>query len=504
MNRRMLIGAALGLCTLMAARGDAAESAAEHHRAAAALALAQGDGIAAEAELKRALAVGASCDQVAARMGAALLAQGDLGQARVWLAPRRFISGEQGIGFRALGELERRSGHLVESGQAYDQALRFTPANPQLWVEIARLRYAGGEQAQSFEAAEQALHLGPNSAAALQYRALLLRDAEGGVAALGLLDRALRLRPADVSLLADRGRPGHDLGRAREALDAARTILASDRGDGTALMIEATIAARASRTDLARGIVYRAGNRLPDTLATLLLRGVLELEAGNPNTAASLLGTLADRQPNNRGVQLLLARALAEAGDDIGLTERFAAAAKRPDAPRYLVALVARALENRNERTNAAALLERVGTVNTAPRTIEPAGFGPVAEIRRLAAAGDMDGARRAAESWRSVQPGAAAALRAVADTALLMGDNRAAADGYAATLRIRYSAGAASGLRLVCMRAGICDPVAIAASQLARFPHDLGTLAVMVRARANDPLLRGNWRARTGDWPRQ
>ncbi len=504
MNRRVLIGVALGLCALIAARGDAAESAAEHHRVAAGLALAQGDGIAAEAELKRALAVGASRDQVAAEMGAALLAQGDLGQARVWLAPRRFASGEQGVGFRALGELERRSGRLGESGQAYDQALRFIGSDPQLWVEIAKLRYAGGEQAQSFEAADKALHLGPNNSAALQYRALLLRDADGGAAALGLLDRALKLRPADVGLLADRGATLADLGRAREALDTARTMLASDHGDGTALLIEATIAARASRTDLARGIVYRAGNRLPDSPATLLLRGVLELEAGNPNTAASLLGTLADRQPSNRGVQLLLARALAEAGDDIGLTERFAAAAKRPDAPRYLVALVARAFENRNDRNNAAALLERVGSVDTAPRTIEPAGFGPVAKIRRLAAAGDVVGARQAAERWRSEQPGAAAALRAVADTALLMGDNKAAAEGYAATLRIRYSAGAASGLRLACMHAGICDSVAIAASQLARFPHDLATLAVMVRARPDDPLLRENWRARTGDWSRQ
>ena len=53
-------------------------------------ALAQGDGIAAEARLRDARSAGASDDTVRALMGESLLAQGNLVRAREWRAPASF------------------------------------------------------------------------------------------------------------------------------------------------------------------------------------------------------------------------------------------------------------------------------------------------------------------------------------------------------------------------------------------------------------------------------
>jgi hypothetical protein len=55
------------------------------------LSLAQGDGIAAEAQLRDARVAGARDDTVRALMGEALRAQGNLARARKWLAPARFF-----------------------------------------------------------------------------------------------------------------------------------------------------------------------------------------------------------------------------------------------------------------------------------------------------------------------------------------------------------------------------------------------------------------------------
>ena len=55
------------------------------------------------------------------------------------------------------------------------------PRDPLVWVEIGRLRYAGGEQVQAIAASARALEIGPDNIRALEFRAQLLRDAQGRV-----------------------------------------------------------------------------------------------------------------------------------------------------------------------------------------------------------------------------------------------------------------------------------------------------------------------------------
>ena len=47
------------------------------------------------------------------------------------------------------GKLEQLQGHLAAAGQAFDQALNIAGNDLLLWIDIRRLRYAGGEQVQA-------------------------------------------------------------------------------------------------------------------------------------------------------------------------------------------------------------------------------------------------------------------------------------------------------------------------------------------------------------------
>ncbi|MFN5781330.1 MAG: tetratricopeptide repeat protein, partial [Novosphingobium sp.] len=155
----LVAAALLALTSPLGARPEAVDAA----LSAAADAAAQGQGIKVEAELRKALSAGASRSDVAARMGEAYLLQGDLRNAREWLEPAQFSKNDEALGWRLTGRLLRLEGKLPEAGRAFDRVLALTPNDPLLWVDIARLRYVGGEHLLAIAAAERALQAGPDN-----------------------------------------------------------------------------------------------------------------------------------------------------------------------------------------------------------------------------------------------------------------------------------------------------------------------------------------------------
>jgi tetratricopeptide (TPR) repeat protein len=212
MRRYLFPLALLALATPLLAVPEGAQENVDKARAA----LARGDGIAAEAELERALSAGATKAEVTVDMGEALIQQGERQKARDWLASGQFAKGEEGRGWRLLGLLERLEGNLPAAGRALDKAIGAAPDDPLMWVEVGRLRYQGGEQRQALDAAEQALKVGPDNSRALEFQAQLLRDSAGHAAALPLFERALKVTPNDVALLAGYAASLGELGRASD------------------------------------------------------------------------------------------------------------------------------------------------------------------------------------------------------------------------------------------------------------------------------------------------
>ena len=457
MRRRCSWLAAAGVVALAAgAPGQAMPDPAKAHRDSAGKALLRGDGIAAEAELKRASASGASKPELAAAMGEALIDQGELERARGWLAPGQFAPDQAAYGWRMLGLLERMGGNLDAAAKAFDHGLAAAPQDPLLWVEIGRMRYLSGAQLQAGDAAQRALAAAPDNPRALEFKAELVRDAQGYVAALPLYEAALEQLPDDLTLLGGYGEALGEAGRAAEMLAVTRHMLALSPRNPKAFFLQAVLAARAGNVGLARAMLGRTGGKLNAQAAGLLLAGLLELEAGNANVAAEQLAALAGSQPANQRVQLLLARALYLSGDYAQLFARFGGLVQRGDASPYLLTVLGRAYEDQGNRTAAASLLDRAAGTGTQPlmplpEADAPGVLGPrwsadqaargtaVPYVRSLLGTGDTIGAERVAGRYAQLRPGSGEALGLIGDVELLTGAPARALHHYVLASQVRF-----------------------------------------------------------------
>jgi Flp pilus assembly protein TadD len=188
----------------------------------------------------------------------------------------------------------------------------------------------------------------------------------------------------------------------------------------------------------------------------MLLQGLLDLEAGNANLAADELGVLANRQPANQRVQLLLARALYEAGDYNQLFSRFASLAQRSGASPYLLTLLGRAFEDQGNRAAAAKFLDRAANASRSdlqpifepdsPSTLAPRfAADPLASgqaalyVRSLLNAQNQTAAAQAANQFLQLRPGSGDALALLGDVELISGRAGDALAHYQRAAQVRF-----------------------------------------------------------------
>lgn len=357
--RRGAILAALSLFTLSvplgAQGGDQGRAAIAEGRAA----LERQDGVAAEVALRNALQGGAAKQAVAASLGQAYLLQKNYPAAREWLAPGDFLPAERMHGFHMLAMLEMAENNLPEAGAAFDKALEGNAGTAEIWVDVGRLRYRGGEHHQAFSAVEEALRLDPKHPRALEFRGQFARDAEGLLAALPWFEKGLKTAPEDIGLLGEYAATLGELGRAKDMLRITRKMIELDGGNPRAFYLQAVLAARAGNTLLARRLLWRANDAFKDVPAAMLLQGVLEMQAGNHALAAEAFIKLERMQPENPRVRMLLARALLENGEAREIIARLKPFADREDASPYLLTLMGRSFETLGDRAAAAQYLDR-------------------------------------------------------------------------------------------------------------------------------------------------
>lgn len=519
-RHRWPLWAAVVALAVAASAVGADRSVADQRLAEGRAALARGDGIAAEAALRKALAAGAPREAVAARMGEALLDQGDYAHAREWLGPTRFAPAEAAHGWRMLGRLEMAQHDLPASAAAFARALALAPGDSRLWVDIARLRYVSGQELAAPDAVAEALRLDPGNVRALELRGLMVRDQYGLAAALPWLEAGLKRRPDDLPLLGEYAATLGELGRAREMLVVTRQMIRLDPRQGQAWFLQATLAARAGRFALARQLLARAGPDALDIPAALLLSGLLEGEAGNANLAVERLDRLVRLQPHNEVARRLLARALAATGNPALVIARFGDEVRAPGTSSYLLTLVARAYEDSGRRDLAAPLLDRAAAAGTGEPSAmpEPTPLGVLAlrygdapsdagaavpYVRQLLATGDRDGADSVAERIVAAAPASATAQALAGDVRLLRGDLAGAVEGYRRAGAVRLS----DDLMLRLVEAYVRTGQGGAARQLVG-----GMLAtsprnrIALRLAAGFAAEEGNWRlaAQVLRWLRQ
>lgn len=332
-------------------------------------------------------------------------------------------------------------GALPRAGTLLDKARGLEPENPDVWVAIARLRYRGGEHLTALDAADRALELGPDHAPALLLRALMVRDAHGLADALPWFEAALAADPGYVDARAEYAATLGDLGRYREMLVAVRELARIAPDDPRVFYLQAVLAQRGGKPVLARSLLERSGLAARGVPAAVLLDALISLDQGNHASAAEQLERLAARQPGNRRVRALLARALLLDGREAEVIARFAAEAAEAEASSYLVMLVARAYERLGDRASAAPLLARAYAAPAGVPVVLAARTGlpqPTADLRGSAAAGQTDQARLMAQGLRARFPASADIAVLAGDTVLAHGDARAALERYALAARIR------------------------------------------------------------------
>jgi cellulose synthase operon protein C len=422
--------------------------------AEAAAALDRGDGIAAGVAARRALAAGARQASVAALAGDAELLQGDLSAARRWLGPGDFDVESRQRGYHAQARLELAEGNLRAAGDALDRALKEGPGTSRLWVDVGRLRYRSGEHGLALDAATRAVELDPGDPRALEFRGLLVRDAHGLLAALPWFEKALQEAPDDIALLGEYAATLGESGRHRDMLRVARRMVEIDPGHPRAYFLQAVLAARARRDDLARRLLWRTHGAYDRQPAGLLLNGVLELRSGSPALAINHFDALVRRQPDNAQANWLLGRALLANGEANEVVARFAPEGGRGDASPYVLALVGRAYERLGRRQDAALYLDRAAAAAPAVAlTAMPAGAegerafrsgeeggaaAAVPQLRAMLAEGRRGEARAFAARLSNRFPGSADVELLAGDVALLTGDAGAALAHYRRSAAIR------------------------------------------------------------------
>lgn len=432
--------------------GAAPQSGMAHVALARAL-LELGNGLAAEAELGRAEAAGTFAARLHPLLAHARLLQGDaagaIAEANQAHAADAVYAGRiraRALAMQGQGAAARAALTDIATRAATDAAA---------WTDLGRLRMVAGDLGGATEAAARAVRYGPGEPGALTLQGEVVRARYGLVAALPWFEAALRrdayYPPALVEAAATLG----DLGRNADALATTRKLLRAQPGNGPALYLQAVIAARAGKLDLAARLLA-AGDAVRDLPGAMLLAGALDEVAGRHEQAVAQWRALIAVQPLNLTARRLLGEALLRSRDPRGALEVLRPVALRADADRATLTLAARALEVLGERGPAARLLDRadgggggapalfavddsVGSLALAAATARGDPTYALGVIRGLAAAGDRAGAVAKARGLAMAAPGAPAAELAWGDTLAATGDYRAAATLYVRAANLAF-----------------------------------------------------------------
>jgi tetratricopeptide (TPR) repeat protein len=329
----------------------------EAHLALARANLALDEGVAAEAALRRALDSGIAPARTHALMAHAILLQGD--PRRALIESRKAPDADRLYALRVQTRAYVAGGNLAAAQESALAAVRLAPQSADAWTELGRFRFNAGDVVGAIEASAKAVDLDKANTDALLLRGELVRTQYGLVASLPWFEQALKRDPYRHATLIQYAATLGDAGQTRAMLDLTRRAMEVRPRSPQALYLQAVLAARAQRFDLARQLLTRAGGGVGQLPGGLLLGGALDLEEGAYARAIEKLRTLITLQPMNINARKLLAAALLRADASKNGIDVLRPVVARGDADTYALTLVARGYERIGERAEAARYFDR-------------------------------------------------------------------------------------------------------------------------------------------------
>lgn len=410
----------------------AAPGAAMAHAILARAYLELGNGLAAEAELTRAKEAGLPVGRLHQLIARARLLQDDPDGAieEADQAPPRYA----GYALRTKARALAVQGDAAQARGLIQGLLDRTPGDAAAWTDLGRIALGAGDVGGATAAAARAIALTPGEPAALTLQGEVTRSRYGLVAALPWFERALArdayYHPALIEYAATLG----EAGRYADMLAATRRAQAARLGSPQAFYLQAVLAARAGRIDLARSLLQRTGGAIDGLPGAILLSGALDYAEGRYEQAAAMWRGLVAQQPMNVTARRLLGAALLRSGDPRAALDMLRPIGLRGDADSYSLGLIARAFESIGDTGFAAQYRDRADRGPGAPSTVFASedAIGTVQAdateapddpnyvlgvIRALVDSGNTAGAIARARTLVAASPGAPAAQLALGDT---------------------------------------------------------------------------------------
>lgn len=405
------------------------------------------DGVAAEGALARATAAGLPANRTHQLLAHARLLQIDSegALAEAAKAAPRYADYARRIAARALAT----SGRTVESKAALESLIAAAPEDGAAWADLGRLRLTNGDVGGASIAAGRAVRLRPGDPRVLTLAGEVVRARYGLLAALPWFDAALKRDALFYPALIEQAATLGEAGRNADMLVSLRRAMQARPGSPQPLYLQAVLAARAGKLDLAASLADRAGG----APGAVLLNGTIDYAAGRYEQAVARWRELQATQPMNVELRRWLAAALLRSGDSAGALAVLRPWVIRGDADAYALTLAARALEMTGDRGGAGRLLDRAAGTSRAPAAAFTSDTGlatltagvastptdptyVLGVIRGQLDRGDVGGAIGRARALTLASPGAPDAQLAYGDALAVAGRNPIAAYARAADLR--------------------------------------------------------------------
>ena len=271
-----------------------------------------GDGAAAEKEIRRAISLKYASDKTAPVLARALLAQGQPQKVLDETAEEAKKNSPDLMLYRAeaLLTLNKRD----EAGAALEQALQAQPNNALLLAAKGRLAQINGDPDSAMRLADQALAASPQSQEALMFKADLLRVLRKNDEAIAQYDKVLAVKPNHRSAHIEKAYlelTNGQYDKAQADLDKAKKITP---GSMLVTYTQALLDFSQNKNAAAEENIQKVLRIAPEHMPTILLAGAVALRQGSLQQAEQHLRKYVEKHPDNVYARKMLASALLKTG----------------------------------------------------------------------------------------------------------------------------------------------------------------------------------------------